>query len=111
MTTEGRKLTQPLESVTVIFGALLLAFMALVTVSTLTGSGSFLGFGHEPICASLPPYLRNQPVECRRFRDHRPPRRIGYVNGTIQACTVHPGTGQRALSTLTSLPSWLIIAG
>lgn len=111
MTTERRKLTQPLESVTMIFGALLLAFMALVTVSTLTGSGSFLGFGHEPICASLPSTYGTSQWNAAVFAITARPGASVTVNGTIQACTAHPGTGQRALYTLTSLPSWLMWAG
>ena len=53
VTTVRRKVTQPLEGVTVVFGALLLALVALAAVTTLTGSGSFLGFGHGMICANL----------------------------------------------------------
>lgn len=111
MTTGRRKLTQPLESVTVIFGALLLAFVALVTVSTLAGSGSFLGFGHAPICATLPGTYGSSNWTAAVFAITARPGASIAVNGTIQACTAHPGTVQRALYTLTSLPGWLMWAG
>jgi hypothetical protein len=111
MTTGRRKLTQPLESVTVIFGALLLAFVALVTVSTLAGSGSFLGFGHAPICATLPGTYGSGNWASADVGVTASPGTSIAVNGSLQACSAHPGIGQRALYTLTSLPGWLMWGG
>ena len=54
MTTERRKLTEPLGSVTAIFGGLLLAFTVIGIVLALDGSGSLWGFGHATICATQP---------------------------------------------------------
>ncbi len=52
--TQRRKVTQPLGGVTVIISAVLLAFLALVAVTTLRGSNSMFGFGHAFICANEP---------------------------------------------------------
>jgi len=46
LTTERRKLTEPLGSVTEISGGLVVAFMLIGIVFALSGSGSFWGFGH-----------------------------------------------------------------
>lgn len=111
VTTGRRKLTQPLESVTVIFGALLLAFVVLVTVSTLTGSGSFVGFGHAPICVTLPGTYGSGNWTSSDVGVTASSGTSIAVNGSLQACSAHPGTSQRALYTLTSLPAWLMWGG
>jgi hypothetical protein len=111
MTTGQRKVTQPLEGVTVVFGALLLALVALAAVTTLTGSGSFLGFGHGMICANLAGTYGSGNWTASQFDITALRGASVNVNGTIQACTAHPGMTQRALYTLTSLPSWLVWAG
>ena len=53
-TTEHRKLTEPLESVTAIFGMLLLVALAAGVLFSIAGSGSFGGFGHAAVCATQP---------------------------------------------------------
>jgi uncharacterized membrane protein YraQ (UPF0718 family) len=108
MTTQRRKLTEPLGSVTVIFGGLLLAFMVIAVILTLAGSGSVWGFGHAPICATQPgTYGSSDWTTAQLGVTARPGASID-VNGALQACAAHPGTGQRALYTLTSLPGWLV---
>jgi hypothetical protein len=108
VTTQGRKVTQPLGGVIVVFSALLLAFLALVAVTTLRGSSNILGFGHAFICANAPgTYGSNWSVSSFGIAARK--GASVQVNGTIQACTgFHPATTQRALYALTSLPSWLI---
>jgi Protein of unknown function (DUF2975) len=85
--------------------------VALVTVSTLTGSGSFLGFGHTPICATLPDTYGSGNWTAADVGVTASPGTSIAVNGNLQACIAHPGTSQRVLYTLTSLPSWLMWGG
>lgn len=108
LTTERRKLTEPLGSVTVIFGGLLLAFTVLGIVFPLTGSGSLWGFGHAPICATQPgTYGSGSWTAAGLGVTARPGVSIN-VNGALQACANHPDIGQRTLYTLTILPAWLV---
>jgi uncharacterized membrane protein YraQ (UPF0718 family) len=108
MTTERRKLTEPLGSVTAIFGGLLLAFTVIGIILALAGSGSLWGFGHAAICATQPgTYGSSDWTTAHLGVTARPGASIA-VNGALQACAAHPGTGQRALYTLTSLPGWLV---
>jgi Protein of unknown function (DUF2975) len=109
MTTEPRKVTQPLGSVAVIFSALLVAFLALLTVETVRGSGAILGFGHTFICVDAPGTYSQSNWSASSFGFTAVHGASIQVNGTIQACTTfHPSTTQRVLDTLTSLPSWLM---
>jgi|HubBroStandDraft_3_1064219.scaffolds.fasta_scaffold200241_1 hypothetical protein len=108
MTTERRKLTEPLGSVTAIFGGLLLAFTLIGVILALAGSGTLWGFGHAPICATQPgTYGSGDWTTSQLGVTARPGASIN-VTGALQACAAHPGTGQRALYTLTSLPGWLV---
>ena len=98
MTTERRKLTEPLGSVTAIFGGLLLAFTVIGIILTLAGSGSLWGFGHAAICATQPgTYGSSDWTTAHLGVTARPGAWIA-VNGALQACAAHPGTGQRAAS-------------
>jgi hypothetical protein len=109
VTTQRRKLTQPLGSVTVIFSALLMALLALMAVSTLRGSGAIMGFGHTFICTNAPGTYGSGNWSLSPFNISARPGASVQVNGTIQACTgFHPAVTQRALYALTSLPSWLM---
>jgi hypothetical protein len=108
MTTERRKLTEPLGSVTAIFGGLLLAFTVIGIILTLAGSGSLWGLGRAAICATQPgTYGSSDWTTAHLGVTARPGASIA-VNGALQACAAHPGTSQRALYTLTSLPGWLV---
>jgi hypothetical protein len=108
LTTERRKLTEPLGSVTEIFGGLLVAFMLIGIVFALSGSGSFWGFGHASICATQPgTYGSGDWTAAGLGVAARPGASIN-VNGALQACANHPDIGQRVLYTLTSLPGWLV---
>jgi hypothetical protein len=108
MTTERRKLTEPLGSVTAIFGGLLLALTVIGVILALAGSGSLWGFGHATICATQPgTYGSGDWTTAHMGVTARPGASLA-VNGALQACAAHPGTGQRALYTLTSLPGWLV---
>lgn len=108
MTAQRQKLTEPLGSVTAIFGGVLLLVMATAAVQTLVGPGSFGGFGRAAICATQP----NTGYGGDNWTSHmgiavRPGASVS-INGTLQACALHPGIGQRLLYTLMSLPGLLV---
>jgi hypothetical protein len=108
MTTRRPRLTEPLGSVTALFGGLLLFAVAASIVFTVFGSGSLGGFGHTTICATQP----NTGYGGSDWASHldvaaRPGASIS-INGTLQACADHPAVGQRILYTLMSLPGLLV---
>jgi hypothetical protein len=105
VTTSRRKVTEPLGSVTAIFGTLLVAVVLTAAVFALVGRASFEGFGRASICAAQPN------AEYGAGADHqgvfaRPGVSVS-VNGTLEACVNHPGVMQRVLYTLTTLPGLL----
>lgn len=110
MTTQRTKLTEPLGTVTAFFGGFLLFTAAALLVLALFRPVSFGGFGDSAICASQP----NIGYSGENWTSHlgvgyRPGTSIA-INGTLQACALHPGIGQRILYTLMSLPSTLVWA-
>jgi Protein of unknown function (DUF2975) len=110
MTTQRRKLTQPLGTVTAAFGSLLLWALVVGAIAAMSGSGSFMGFGHATICQTQP----DAGYGGSGWTDHLGitvrPGAWTNINGALQACTAHPGTGQRVLYTLTTLPALLLWA-
>ena len=115
MTTQQRRrrLTEPLETITVFFGTLLVIGLIAVVVLSLSGSGSFGGFGRgADICVTQPN---------AGYGDGGPYSHIGVaarpgasitINGTLQACTARPSIGQRVLYTLMGEPGialWAIV--
>jgi hypothetical protein len=108
MTTPRPKLTEPLETITAFFATFLLLALAVGTALTLSGSGSLGGFGHGLICATQPHTGYGDSSWTSHLGiTHRPGTTIT-MNGTLQACALHPGIGQRVLYTLMSLPSSLV---
>jgi hypothetical protein len=108
MTTQRGKLTEPLGSVTAILGSLLLAVTAVGMIAVLSGSGSLWGFGHAVICATQPGSYGSGDWTAAHLGVTARPGASITVDGALRACAAHPGTGQRALYTLTSLPGWLV---
>jgi Protein of unknown function (DUF2975) len=108
MTTQREKLTEPLGSVTALLGSLLLAVTAVGIIAVLGGSGSLWGFGHAVICATQSgTYGSSDWTTAHLGVTARPGASIA-VDGALRACAGRPGTGQRVLYTLTSLPGWLV---
>lgn len=110
MTTD-RKLMEPLRSVAYIFGGLILAFAAITTITAIAGMGAFGGFGRGPVCVTQP----NTGYSGGNWTAH-----LGVaaahgasisINGTLQACALHPSLYQRLLYTFTGLPSALVWGG
>lgn len=108
MTTERQKLTEPLRFVTELFGGLLLVAVTAGLVLSVAGKASIGGFGDATVCATQPNYGYSGD-DWTRFQGivSRPGASVS-INGTLQACAVHPSFGQRVLFTLTSLPSTLV---
>ncbi len=112
MTKERQKLTEPLGIVTAICGYLLLFAALLGAISILSGRGSLWGFGHTVmICENHPGTYGSGHWTAAGFGVAARPGATINVNGTLQACTTHPGVSQRVLYTLTSAPSLLVWAG
>ena len=109
MATSERKLTEPLSTVTGVFGALVLGLAAIGLVATLAGSGSFGGLGrHVAVCATQPNTVYGGSDWTASLRVAAQHGASVSVNGRLQACTLHPSGYQRLLYTLTSAPSALV---
>jgi hypothetical protein len=107
MTATDPKLTEPLRSVTRIFGGLVLAYAAIAAITTITGFGGG-GFERGPVCVTQPNiwYGGADDWTAHLGIATQPGASIS-INGTLQACTLHPGLYQQFLSTFTGLPSAL----
>lgn len=103
---ERDKLTEPLATVTAYFGGLMALALAVFGGFWLFGSG---GFGGQTLCENEPGVTFGgswQPLDVAP----KPGASIN-VNGTVQACAIHPGVGQWALYTLAQLPTILAWCG
>ena len=107
MTTTDREPTEPLSTVTGIFGLLILAFVGLALVLTLVGSGSFGGFGHQAIVCVTQPGWGGGGGPATHLGFSPQPGATLSINGTLQACTPHPSFYQRLMYTFTGLPTLL----
>jgi hypothetical protein len=110
MATTDPRLTEPLRSVTYIFGGLVLALAAITTITTITGSGTIGGFGRGPVCVTQPGSWYGGDNWATQFRAAPQPGASVSINGTLQACTPHPSLYQRLLYTFTGWPSVLVWA-
>lgn len=102
MTNARKKLTEPLESVTAIFGLLLLIALAVFAAFTVAGPAGFRGFDGG-VCVSQPGVQWN---DSGWAIPGMVGVRHGYtasVSGAIQACALHPGAAQQALYQAASL--------
>lgn len=104
MASERRRLTEPLESTTWLFGVWMALILAASAVATWLGSGSVGGFGTD-ICEALP----NTTIDTGKAFvsggiGARPGATI-QTFGTYQACAAHPTFGLRVWYTLVDLPS------
>jgi hypothetical protein len=111
MATTDRGLTEPLRSVTYVFGGLVLALAAITTITTFTGAGTIGGFGRGPVCVTQPGSWYGGSDWAPQFHIATQPGASVSINGTLQACAPHPSFYQRLLYTLTGLPSVLVWTG
>jgi hypothetical protein len=110
MTTPDRELTEPLRSVTYLFGGLVLALAAITTITTIAGAGTIGGFGRGPVCATQPDTGYGGDNWAAQLHIAAQPGASISINGTLQACAPHPSLYQRLLYTFTGLPSVLVWA-
>lgn len=111
MTTdnERRGLTEPLESVTRFFGALMI-IAALVGVAFLVfGSGTFAGVPGT-VCVRQPGAEYSSSEWNAPFVTARPGNSI-IIIGTLQVCADHPTLGQQTLTVVAALPDVLFWGG
>jgi Protein of unknown function (DUF2975) len=111
MMATDRRLTEPLRSVTYIFGGLLLAFTTIAAISAIAGAGTIGGFGRGPVCVTQPDSWYGGDNWAAQFHIATQPGASVSINGALQACAPHPSFYQRLLYTLTGLPSVLVWAG
>lgn len=109
MRAGNRKLIEPLASVTYIFGGLVLATAAIAAIATFAGVGSIGGFGRgADVCVTQPNtgYGADSSMIAHLGIATQPGASIS-IDGTLQACALHPSLYQRWLYTCTGLPSAL----
>ncbi len=109
-TPEHAKLTEPLRTVTAVFGGVLLLAVAATVVFTVVGTGSVGGFGNTAVCVTRPGAAYGGGLPSHFGVAARPGTTLS-LNGMLQACAAHPTGIQRVLYTLMSLPSALVWAG
>ena len=113
MAARKPRLTEPLETITLVIGIFLAASIALgLGNAVLHKGGEFYAFGVQDLCATnthigvgTTPSARSDHVYTAK------PGAWLNDNSALNACTSHPTSAQRVLYTLTSLPSFLLYAG
>ena len=111
MAGERRRLTEPLESMTWIFGAwMAIAIGASLILGWVGTGGTHNGLGSASVCETLPNTFADAGTR---------PVGIGITArsgasidtwGTFHACATHPGFAQRFWYTLINLPSFIFWA-
>lgn len=108
MTTADRKLTQPLWTVSALFGSCVVAGAALLA-AWLAFGGAVGGFGRlATVCVSQPDISYGG--SAAHLGVIARPGAALTLTGTLQACSPHPDLAQRVLYTLTTAPSVLVWA-
>jgi hypothetical protein len=107
-TTERKKLTEPLASVTSFFGMLMVLALAVFAGFWAFGSGAYSA-GPGQVCENQPGATYSGDWQTP-FVSAKPGASIDIV-GTVQACTNHPGIGQWALYSLAQVPTILAWCG
>ena len=105
MTTESRKLTEPL---TAFLGGLMLVTLAAGVLLAVFAPGSLGAVGRGPVCVTQPGI---QYADSGWMTPAGVAARSGAsvsVDGTVQACALHSGIAQRALDALTTIPALLV---
>ena len=113
MAARKPRLTEPLETITMVIGAFLAASLALGLGSALLHKGgTFYAFGVQDLCATnthigvgTSPSAQSDHIYTAK------PGNWLNDNSALNACTSHPTSAQRVLYTLTTLPSFLFYAG
>jgi DUF2975 family protein len=105
---ERRRLTQPLESVTTLFGALMIIAALIGTGLLVFGSGTFGGVpGYVCVAQQGSQYGGDWNT---RAATARPGHSIS-IDGTLRACADHATLGEDALAITAALPAVLFWGG
>lgn len=112
MATGNRKLTEPLETVTLFFGLLFAAALILGAVFTLAGSGTVGGLGHAQVCVTDPNISGDSGASpFTGVYDAKPGAQLQPPNAPLSVCALHPMFGQHLLYSLTTIPQTLAWGG
>ena len=103
-----RRLTEPLETVTLVFSFLLLIGLVFLLADVATGSGVITSGGR--VCVTQPNAGPQTWGVRQRFYLPRAGASVG-VSGSFQACAAHASAAERAWYALTSFPGLLVWAG
>ena len=112
MATGNRKLTEPLETTTAVFGLLFAAALLLGALATLVGTGTVGGLGHAQVCvtdANIGGSSGANPFAGTYAA--KPGAQLPPPDGPLSACALHPGFGQRLLYSLLTVPQVLLWGG
>ncbi|HEV2372583.1 MAG TPA: hypothetical protein VGS19_10465 [Streptosporangiaceae bacterium] len=111
MTTGREELTQPLESVTVFFGVImLLALLAGAGFALFQPGGGFLGIGSQ-VCVTQPDATYGSSAWSLNGMVGVRPGASASVAGTVSACLNHASAGQTTLYVLTQVPDAVLWGG
>jgi len=112
MTTdnERRRLTEPLESVTTFFGALMIIGSLVVLGFVVFGSDTYGGGFPLTVCVTQPGTQYSSSGWNYPSVPAKPGNSVTII-GALQACADHPTAGQQALSVVTWLPTVLFWGG
>jgi len=105
--SEGDRLTEPLESVTLFIGLLLLSGVgAVVAVNLLSHTGVLPG----SVCVHQPQAMYGNSAWTEAQVTARPGASVS-IDGSLQACLDHPGAGQHLLYGLMLVPPVIVWTG
>ena len=112
MTTGNRKLTEPLETTTLVFGFLFAAALIVAAVATLVGTGTLGGLGHAQVCVTDPNIVGDSGLSpFTGAYAAKPGAQMQPPAAPLSACATHPGFGQHLLYSLTTIPQVLLWSG
>jgi hypothetical protein len=112
MTTRIRKLTEPLETTTLVFGLLFAAVLILAAVATLVGTGTVGGLGHAQVCVTDPNISGGDGASpFTGAYAAKPGAQLQPPNAPLSACAAHPGLVQHLLYSLMTIPQILLWGG
>ena len=104
---ERERLTEPLESVTLFIGLLLLSAVGgVVAVNVLSHTGAL----PASLCVHQPQAQYGNSGWAQSLVTARPGASVS-IDGSLQACLDHPGTGQRVLYGLMLIPPVIVWTG
>ena len=106
---QRRRLTEPLESVTTFFGALMLIGAVLGAGLLIFGSGGLGGFSSS-VCVTQPGANYSSSNWNTPFVHAKPGNSVS-IDGSLQACANHATAGEQALNIVADLPAALFWGG